>query len=161
MVARVPTRSAVRRGARIAVPAALLAVIAIAGGCVLPEALIGTPVPTTDLDPPAGWAWHDAPRNHPGKVGETYDYVCPPGGAYGPVWGTDTYTDDSSVCTAAVHMGMLDRQDGGRVRIVIRPGQDAYEGSIRNGVVSEPYGPWDGSFAVVAACRAEGCAPAP
>jgi|EndMetStandDraft_8_1072994.scaffolds.fasta_scaffold465209_1 hypothetical protein len=148
----------IRRGVTAVLLTTLLATLTACGAV---ERLVGTPLPTTDLDPPAGWAWHDAPRNHRGELGDTLDYVCPAGGGYGPIWGTDVYTDDSSVCTAAVHMGFLDRDVGGRVRIVVRPGQEGYPGSIRNGVVSEPYGSWGGSFVVVAACQAEGCAPAP
>jgi hypothetical protein len=139
----------------------LVLIAGVSAACGTVERVVGTPLPTMDADPPAGWAWHDAPRGHRGEVGRTLDYVCPAGGGFGPIWGTDVYTDDSSVCTAAVHMGLLDRENGGRVRIMLRPGQDVYPGSLRNGVVSESYESWGGSFVVVATCRSDGCAPTP
>jgi hypothetical protein len=133
----------------------------LAAGCGLPLMLEATAAPTFDPKPPAGWAWHDSPSDHRDSVGLTFDYVCPADGGLGPLWGTDTYTDDSSVCTAAVHMGFLTREVGGIVRIVVRPGLEAYEGSMRNGVLSEAYGSWAGSFTVVASCRGDECAATP
>ena len=38
---------------------------------------------------------------------------------------------------------------GGNVTIEIRPGQSSYTGSTRNGVTTDSYGPWDGSYEVV------------
>ena len=35
-------------------------------------------------------------------VGATFVFHCPAGGSAGTVWGSDVYTADSSVCTAAV-----------------------------------------------------------
>ncbi|MGZ8474813.1 MAG: LCCL domain-containing protein [Candidatus Limnocylindria bacterium] len=81
--------------------------------------------------------------------GQEVDYVCPPGGTPGSSWGTDVYTDDSSVCTAAVHAGAITVEEGGIVTIEIRPGQDAYEASERNGIASRAWGLWGGSFVVV------------
>ena len=153
-------RSIGMRGRRIRMPTLIGILAAVVAGCGLAD-LLPSPEPTLDPNPPAGWAWHDAPRDHRGAIGEMFDYVCPAGGGYGEVWGTDVYTDDSSVCTAAVHMGLLDRETGGQVRIVIRAGQDSYRGSIRNGIFTTEYGPWDGSFAVVATCRGEECVPSP
>lgn len=66
-----------------------------------------------------------------------------------PVWGADVYTDDSSVCRAAVHAGAISYARGGRVTVEPRPGQDRYRGTDWNGVVSLDYGPWDGSFVIV------------
>jgi hypothetical protein len=65
------------------------------------------------------------------------------------VWGTDVYTDDSSVCTAAVHVGKITIDAGGPVEIEIRPGQDSYQGSQRNGITTLGYPRWDGSFVFV------------
>ncbi|MGH7472233.1 MAG: LCCL domain-containing protein, partial [Longimicrobiales bacterium] len=56
-------------------------------------------------------------------VGEQYGYtngqptplLCPPGGTAGRVYGTDIYTDDSSICTAAVHAGLITLAEGGRI----------------------------------------------
>ncbi|MCA9543109.1 MAG: hypothetical protein KC613_01930 [Myxococcales bacterium] len=65
------------------------------------------------------------------------------------IWGTDVYTDDSKICAAAIHAGRLPADQAGRVYLEHRPGQDAYEGSVRNGVTSRAYGHWGDSFGFV------------
>ncbi len=64
------------------------------------------------------------------------------------MWGTDVYTDDSSVCTAGVHAGKISLAEGGTVVIEMRAGEDAYTGSERNGVTTTDYAGWPGSFVV-------------
>ena len=72
---------------------------------------------------------------------------CPPEHEIGgSVWGTDVYTDDTSVCQAAVHAGRITESAGGDVAIAVRPGMPSYRGTTRNGVTSTPYGPWRCSF---------------
>jgi hypothetical protein len=66
----------------------------------------------------------------------------------GVVWGTDTYTDDSSVATAAVHAGALAVGERGVIRVTLLPGQRAYQGSTRRGVATMAYGPWARSFRI-------------
>jgi hypothetical protein len=90
------------------------------------------------------WAAHAT--KHRGAIGEWFEYECPASGMPGPIWGSAVYTDDSSVCTAAVHMGIITLEAGGTVRIVIRPGLASYTGTTLNGVKAESWGPWDGSF---------------
>ncbi|PIO15353.1 hypothetical protein AB205_0107340, partial [Aquarana catesbeiana] len=63
----------------------------------------------------------------------------------GTVWGTDVYTDDSSICKAAIHAGILGN-NGGLVTVEKTPGQQSYSGSARNGVTTRNYGSWPGSF---------------
>lgn len=63
----------------------------------------------------------------------------------GTVWGSETYTDDSGVCRAAVHAGVI-TADGGDVAFNIVGGQQSYAGSEANGVESRDYGNWSGSF---------------
>ena len=149
------------RGPRRGVLSLVVVASGLVVGCGLESIIEMTPAPTFDPKPAAGWAWHDSPSNHRDAVGQAFDYVCPEDGGLGPIWGTDTYSDDSSVCTAAVHMGFLTRETGGIFRIVVRPGLEAYEGSLRNGVLSETYGSWPGSFTVVASCRGNECAATP
>ena len=86
---------------------------------------------------------------HRGLNGEQFEYECPVGGTLRFVWGTDVYTDDSSVCTAGVHVGVITLESGGTVTIEIRPGQDAYVASERNGVTTLDYPAWGGSFVVI------------
>lgn len=67
----------------------------------------------------------------------------------GSVWGTDIYTDDSRVCRAAIHAGRLEIGVAGPVFIEHRPGQDAYVGSLRNGVQTSDWGTWAASFVFI------------
>jgi hypothetical protein len=86
-----------------------------------------------------------------GRLGEHFVFRCPSGGAAGRgPFGTDVYADHSSVCTAAVHAGLITFAGGGSVTIDIRAGQDSYQGSPgEGGVTSSAVGGWPGSFAFV------------
>lgn len=79
------------------------------------------------------------------KTGETLTFAII-GAVDGQVWGTDVYTDDSCLSTAAVHAGILKAGQKGTVRVTVLPGQSSYRGSTRNGVTSDPWESWDGSF---------------
>jgi hypothetical protein len=73
---------------------------------------------------------------------------CAPQEMSGTVWGSGIYTDDSSVCHAALHAGVIDR-NGGEVTLSTLPGRSSYAGSSRNGVRTQSYGRWQGSFRFV------------
>ncbi len=96
-----------------------------------------------------GGGWNATAVFQRGRNSAHYTFVCPANGDLGSVWGTDTYTDDSSVCTAAVHAGLITQAGGGIVVIEIRPGESSYAASSRNGVDSQSYGPWAHSFVFV------------
>ena len=81
-----------------------------------------------------------------GKVGQTFTLACSPDGTAGSVWGSDVYTADSSICTAGVHSGLINLQQGGTVTIELRPGRSIYGCSERNGVTTSYYGPYQHSF---------------
>lgn len=66
----------------------------------------------------------------------------------GQVWGTDVYTDDSSIAAAAVHSGILQPDETGTVMVVVLSGRARYVGSSRNGVESENYGAWSRSYSL-------------
>ena len=104
-----------------------------------------------DLAAASAVAWQAHAMEHRGRMGAVVEYRCPPGGSLAPVWGTGSYTDDSSVCSAAVHRGLIDRNGGGRVVIVIQAGRDSYDGTTRHGVTSLAWDAWDGSSIVLAA----------
>jgi hypothetical protein len=70
-------------------------------------------------------------------------------GGGGFVWGTDTYTLDSTLAVAAVHAGVLKAGQTGVVRVKIQGAQATFTGSTRNGVTSMGYGPYNGSFQFV------------
>ncbi|RPI21085.1 MAG: hypothetical protein EHM61_25600 [Acidobacteria bacterium] len=94
--------------------------------------------------------WSTQAASLRGKNGQHFTFVCPGGGTTGAsVWGTNLYTDDSSICSAAVHKGLITAQRGGTVTIEIRAGASAYTGSSRNGVTSRDYGAWHGSYVFV------------
>ncbi len=94
-------------------------------------------------------SWEANALDYRGRIGVLVDFECAPGGFPQPVWGVDIYTDDSSVCTAAVHAGEITLEAGGLAWIRIAPGQLSYDGSERNGILTESYPAWDGSFTVV------------
>src|SRR5262245_36205877 len=79
-------------------------------------------------------SWHADATSYRGSNGGAFTFECMPGGSLNPVWGTDVYTDDSSVCTAAVHAGLITFDKGGIVVIRIRRGLDSYVGTTQNGV---------------------------
>ena len=107
---------------------------------------------------PTGITWTDNAKDLRGQNGSQFLYVCPAGGSLGSLWGTDVYTDDSSVCTAAVHAGKITRAHGGTVTIRIQAGLPSYSGSARNGVTSSSYGAWGGSYVLVGATQDGGSA---
>lgn len=90
--------------------------------------------------------WNTTATPWRGRNGDRFTVSCAAGGTFGSVWGSGIYTDDSSICTAAVHAGLISRQRGGLVTIEILPGRSSYSGSNRNGVASGNYGVWSGSF---------------
>jgi hypothetical protein len=103
--------------------------------------------PTGDVDESDTPAWQRSALPFRDQVGETVDLECTPEGDPYLVWGTNLYTDDSSVCTAAVQVGLITFEDGGTVTIKIEAGTDDYPGSTHNDVTSQPYNKsWDGSF---------------
>lgn len=61
------------------------------------------------------------------------------------IWGTLVYTDDSAICRAARHAGVIG-EEGGRVTVVAAPGRATYAGSTRNGIPSGGFETWEGSF---------------
>ncbi|MBU8901027.1 protease B [Corallococcus sp. M34] len=97
------------------------------------------------VTPPANCTSYDF-TSYRGQNGTALRCSCPTVSG-GTVWGTDTYTDDSSVCAAAVHAGVIST-GGGVVLITIRPGQGSYTGSTRNGITTLSYGAWSGSYSV-------------
>lgn len=104
--------------------------------------------------------WDKEARETPyneGAIGQQYTISFPAMPAdFSPTraWGTDIYTDDSSIAVAALHAGLITTA-GGVVTFEIRPGQDNYLGSTRNGVMSNSYANWPRSFSFVTSsgCR--------
>mmetsp|Transcript_34542 Transcript_34542/g.55147 ORF Transcript_34542/g.55147 Transcript_34542/m.55147 type:complete len:2065 (+) Transcript_34542:19-6213(+) len=77
---------------------------------------------------------------------------CPPGCREVPtnVFGTDLYTDDSSICRAALHSGLISNEDGGLLRVVVEFGDPfaTFPGSTAHGVTTlDKVGGWNRLFA--------------
>ncbi|MEI8159078.1 MAG: LCCL domain-containing protein [Burkholderiales bacterium] len=71
----------------------------------------------------------------------------------GGIWGTGTYTDDSTLAVATVHSGLLAVGQSGVIKVTIRPGLTAtanqptpYLASTANGITSNSYGSYSGSM---------------
>jgi hypothetical protein len=99
----------------------------------------------------AGTDWNATATSLRGRNGERFVFQCPPGGTAGRgPWGGEVYADHSSVCTAAVHAGLVTFASGGSVTIEVRAGQDFYAASPgQGGTTSSAAGGWPGSFAFV------------
>ena len=82
-----------------------------------------------------------------GQLGKVFHFRVT-GSANGFVWGTGIYTDDSRIATAAVHAGILRDGQQGVVKVTILPGQPNYAGSANNGVTSQPYPNFGGSYLI-------------
>lgn len=62
------------------------------------------------------------------------------------IWGTDVYADDSDICSAAIHAGVLQRNEMGMVTIVTVPAAASFRGSVQNDVASASYHNGDASY---------------
>jgi type II secretory pathway pseudopilin PulG len=82
-----------------------------------------------------------------GSSGHTDQSVT--GSKTGIVWGSDPYTDDSSVATAAVHAGLIAAGEKATIRVCAMPGQSSYTGSTKNGVTTYNWASWPGSFTLI------------
>ncbi|KAM8947199.1 vitrin isoform 2-T2 [Pelodytes ibericus] len=74
---------------------------------------------------------------------------CPPGCEDGKhrVYGTDIYASFSSICSAAIHSGVIDNS-GGKILVRKVAGQSGYKGSFSNGIRSLSLPRWKESFVV-------------
>lgn len=91
-------------------------------------------------------SWSTTVLSFKSETGKSYKFLCPADGTAASVWGSDIYTADSSICTAAVHAGKITLQQGGEVAIEIRPGRSIYGSTTRNGITSNPYGQYPNSI---------------
>src|SRR5262245_30838653 len=92
----------------------------------------------------------DAPDNMValgGQIGKTF-YFRVRGEARGSVWGTDTYTGDSTLAAAAVHAGAVELGETGVVKVTVVAPLRQYQGSDRHGIRSHSYGPYATAYQV-------------
>ena len=104
------------------------------------------PAPPSSAGEGTPTTWEASAISLNGKDAETLTLACSPGGTAHSVWGSDIYTADSSICTAAVHSGLITFQQGGSVTVELRPGRPIYGASERNGVTTSDYGSYQHSF---------------
>ncbi|MFP2923930.1 LCCL domain-containing protein [Pyxidicoccus sp. 3LG] len=105
-----------------------------------------TRLDTTRLESLASCSLYDF-RNYRGQIGQRITCSCPPVPT-GNAWGTDLYTDDSSVCVAALHAGVLLPGEGGVIEVTIESGRPRYAGTLRNNITTRSWGTWVGSVSV-------------
>lgn len=86
-------------------------------------------------------------RLAPNPPAGTVVYAQTTGSASGVIWGTDFYTHDSSVATAAVHAGALKAGEHGVLKITFESPR-SFTGSLRNGVSSGSWSSYPYSFRV-------------
>jgi hypothetical protein len=87
-------------------------------------------------------------KNYESKVGKTFHFQIT-GSTTETIWGDGIYTDDSDLDTAAVHIGLVKDGEDGTVMVKILQGQGKYRAKTRNGVTSDAYGDFGGSYEFV------------
>lgn len=129
----------------------------VAGGLLLVAAITAIAAEPTAGDaiastpPPLQASCADNLRALRIEAGDKATVQCPRRCTRQPVWGTDTYSADSSVCAAAVHAGLISASAGGLVEVRASGAEQEFSGTERNGVRSQPWGPWPTSFTLSAA----------
>jgi hypothetical protein len=113
----------------------------------LPPPSITTPAASTTDIQTISWAFTANRFRH--RIGEDITLFCPAQGVANRVWGSDVYSDQSSVCTAAVHAGLITFDAGGAIAIRILPGQASYQGTSQNDLTSLDFSQWPGSFTFI------------
>jgi len=93
--------------------------------------------------------WDTSATGYDGEEGQQHTFQCPAGGSAENIFGSDIYTDDSSICTAAVHAGKIILSSGGIVTIEFRRGRSAYGSTTRHDITSNTYTSWNRSFVFV------------
>lgn len=131
-------------------------VLAIGCAAVGALALAASGFSASVAEPVGGLDWNANATAFRGQNGLRVIFKCPAGGTIGTVYGTGVYTDDSKVCSAAVHAGLITPAAGGTVTVKILPGRPNYSASTKNGVTSNAYASWSGSYSFVVAPKATG-----
>lgn len=144
------------------------ATVAASSASTPPPTPAPTPATSVTAAPSAGPAtdvcaddWDTSPASCDADIGDRLVFACPPGGEPTAIYGTDTYTDDSSACVAAVHAGLITYESGGTVVVELVAGLDSYPASERNGVSSSGWGSWPVAFVFVGSGPGPGPTDAP
>lgn len=84
-----------------------------------------------------------------GQIGKVLHFEVT-GSNTGSIYGSDIYTDDSDLATAAVHAGLLKVGQKGVVKVTILEGQASHASTTRNGITSSAWASYGGSYKVEA-----------
>jgi LCCL domain len=75
------------------------------------------------------------------EVGKNYSCSCPAsavdGSPAGPVYGSLVYANDSNICSAAVHAGVLKTATAGAILLKMQESPPVFKSATRNGMKSE------------------------
>lgn len=82
------------------------------------------------------------------RMGGVFFFKVTANAKAGSVWGTNVYTHDTALAAAVVHAGVLRDGETGTVRVTISPAQTSFVGSTLNGLTSNSFGAYDGSYTV-------------
>ena len=130
------------------------------------SAAASAPAPSTAAAPAAGGVANCPSVIGAKKPGDTLTCVCDAALDLntGAVYGTDRYSHDSAICSAAKHAGKL-AQPGGTITVYAAEGCGKFEGTARNGITTRSWGSTTpGTIAFVSpppACAAPSAAPSP
>jgi hypothetical protein len=92
--------------------------------------------------------WNTAANKLGLSAGQSQVVSCPAGGTPKTVWGSGPYTEDSNVCTAGVHAGLITLQEGGSFKVTKEAGMPSYQGSTAHDISTQDYGAYPSSFSV-------------
>lgn len=81
------------------------------------------------------------------EIGKTFTFRVT-GNVGGSVWGTDIYTTDTTLASAAVHTGLLTPGQTGVIKVTVVPSPNVFVGSTRNGVTSAGYAQYPAAYRV-------------
>jgi hypothetical protein len=95
--------------------------------------------------------------NHHADIGKSFTYRVT-GNPSGSCYGTDVYTTDSSIATAAVHMGLLKPGETGVLIATVLPSPPMFTSTVRNGITSSGWGPYPAGYTLR---KPRGVAPGP
>jgi hypothetical protein len=79
------------------------------------------------------------------EVGKVFYFKVTGRATGGAVWGSDIYTDDSSLATAAVHAGAVKDGKEGIVKVTMLKHEGTYDGTTKNDVTTSAFGTYPGS----------------
>lgn len=128
----------------------LVAAATAAALAAVPLALVAQSLPVVNQPPRDIGRCADADLSQLRGSSDVVSCTCPADEYIsGDIWGTDVYTDDSHVCTAAYHAGAMQRGAGGTVTLMAAGAGDGFPASERNGLESRQWGSYGGSFRFV------------